>query len=490
MRYSKVDSINKITFLNRLLSKKEKFLSKIIELDQHKQLLLLALPMILSNITVPLLGLVDTAVIGHLPHAYFLGGSTIGAMIITSVIWLCGFLRMSTTGLSAQAFGENNSNKNLLVLFRGISVAFVIGLILILMQTPFINGALHLAGGSEKVQLYARQYSEIRLWGFPAALANLTILGWLIGNHQTKAVMWLLIVTNLINVCLDLLFVFVFHWQVQGVAFATLIAEYSGMFLGLSLITLRYKTSIVAFFTSSKHKSDHLLTFLFAPLFASLLEKASLSIYFTLNRDILIRTLCLEACFIFITFQGAKLGDNVVAANAILLNFLLLISFGLDGIANATEAIVGKAWGKRDFNTLKNTVNIALLWTAIFALSYSLLFAFAGKSLLLLISDIPSVVDYAEKYLSWMVWLPIAACWCYLFDGVYVGMMKAKVMRNSMIIATFGCFFPVWWLLNSTLSPEYSNHALWAAFLVFMLARGITLAWHFRANVLTSQGEN
>jgi len=462
-----------------LPSNKDKFLSKIIELDQHKQLLLLALPMILSNITVPLLGLVDTAVIGHLSHAYFLGGSAVGAMIITSVIWLCGFLRMASTGLSAQALGEQHNDKNLLVLFRGISVAFVIGLAFIFVQSPFINGALYLAGGTEQVQFYARQYSEIRVWSFPAALANLTILGWLIGNHQTKAVMWLLIVTNLINVCLDLLFVFVFHWQVEGVAYATLIAEYSGMFLGLFLIFLRYKAVIRVFFISHQSKEDNLLV----AFFTSLLERSSLLTYFSLNRDILIRTLCLETCFIFITFQGAKLGDNVVAANAILLNFLLLISFGLDGIANATEAIVGKAWGEHNIHKLKTTVKIALLWTVIFALGYSLLFALAGKSLLLLISDIPSVVDYAEVYLPWMVLLPIAACWCYLFDGVYVGMMKAKVMRNSMIMATFGCFFPLWWLLKSTLSPEYGNHALWAAFLLFMLVRGITLAWHFNIKI-------
>ena len=432
---------------------------KITNLDQHKQLLLLALPMILSNITVPLLGLVDTAVIGHLPYAYFLGGSTIGAMIITSVTWLCGFLRMSTTGLSAQAFGSGNSDENLLVLFRGISVAFAVGFLLIIIQTPFIDGALHLAGGSEQVQFYARQYSEIRIWGFPAALANLTILGWLIGNHQTKAVMWLLIITNLINVCLDLLFVFVFHWQVQGVAFATLIAEYSGMLIGLTLIFVHYKTAIVKFF----NKGEHLLV--------TLLERASLLNYFALNRDILIRTLCLEVCFIFITFQGARLGDNVVAANAILLNFLLLISFGLDGIANATEAMVGKAWGERNVSKLKSTVNIALLWTGVFALGHSLLFALAGNRLLHLISDIPSVVNYAENYLVWVVVLPVVACWCYLFDGVYIGMMKAKVMRNSMVVATFGCFFPLWWLLKNFLSPENGNHALWAAFLLFMLIR-------------------
>jgi len=447
-------------------------LPKFTDLDQHKQLLLLALPMILSNITVPLLGLVDTAVIGHLSHAYFLGGSTIGAMIITSVIWLCGFLRMSTTGLSAQAFGLNDIDKNLFTLFRGLAVAIIISLIFFVLQSPFINITLYLAGGSEQVTFYARQYSEIRLWSFPASLGNLVILGWLIGNHQTKAVMWLLISTNLINVFLDLLFVFSFQWQVQGVAWATLIAEYCGMLMGLGIIFSRYKESIKILLLKN------------STLFLSLIERSSLLHYFKLNRDILIRTLCLEICFIFITFQGARLGDDVIAANAILMNFLLLISFGLDGIANATEAMVGKAHGENNNIKLKNTVKIALVWTGIFAAFYSLLFAFAGEFLLTLISDIPSVVNFAKDYLVWMVLLPVISCWCYLFDGVYIGLMQAKAMRNSMIIATFGCFFPCWWLLKIALPTLNGNHALWAAFSLFMLARGITLAWHYKLLLL------
>ena len=432
--------------------------------------------MILSNITVPLLGLVDTAVIGHLPNAYYLGGSTIGAMIITSVIWLCGFLRMSTTGLSAQALGREHSDENILVLFRGLVVALGVGGILILGQTPFINTALSLSGGSDEVQFYARQYSEIRVWGFPAALANLVILGWLLGNHQTKAVMWLLIITNLVNVCLDLLFVFVFNWQVQGVALATLLAEYSGVFLGLYIVLSRYKVTIKMLLGNT------------VDLLRKLLAKDILLSYFKLNRDILIRTLCLEVCFIFITFQGAKLGDDIVAANAILMNFLLLISFGLDGIANATEAIIGKvqgaseAQGEKNTKKLKETINVALFWTVNFALFYTLLFAVAGEFLLSMITDIPSVLQVAKEHLIWMIWLPIIACWCFLYDGVYIGLMQAKAMRNSMIIATFGGFFPIWYLLK-----DYGNHGLWAAFSLFMLARGVTLAWHLNYRVL---GEN
>ena len=427
--------------------------------------------MILSNITVPLLGLVDTAVIGHLSHAYYLGGSTIGAMFITSITWLCGFLRMSTTGLSAQAFGAKSIEKNLLVLIRGLTVAFALGLILILLQQPYLNAALYLSGGSEEVQFYARQYSEIRIWGFPASLGNLVILGWLIGNHQTKSVMWLLMITNVTNVILDLVFVYGFHWQVQGVALATLIAEYCGMIFGLSIIFVRYKSAFNSLFKNSQL------------LITSLIERASLLNYFNLNRDILIRTLCLEICFIFITFQGARLGDNVVAANAILMNFLLLISFGLDGIANATEALVGKAQGENNSKKLQSSVNIALFWTGVFALAYSLLFIFSGKQLLALISDIPPVIAFAQEYLFWMMLMPIIACWCYLFDGVFIGLMQAKAMRNSMIISTFGCFFPLWWAMQYYLPKDMGNHAIWAAFSLFMLARGGTFAWYYHMKI-------
>jgi len=418
--------------------------------------------MVLSNITVPLLGLVDTAVIGHLEHAYFLGGSTIGAMLITSVVWLCGFLRMSTTGLSAQSLGLGNVSKNLLILLRGISLAFFIGILLILLQGPFLDVALTIAGGSEKVQFYANQYAQIRIWGVPAALANLVILGWLIGNQQSKAVMWILIVTNVINICLDLVFVYLFNWQVRGVALASLLAEYSGMLLGIILISRRYSSTLTTLFSNLQQLAKELF------------DKQILRHYFQLNRDILIRTLCLQVCFLFITFQGARLGDTVVAANAILMNFLLLISFGLDGIANAAEAMVGKAHGEKDNKQLKQTVHIALFWSFVFACLYALLFATLGSFLLTMISDIDSVIEFANHYINWMILLPLVSCWCFLYDGVYIGLMQAKVMRNTMVVATFACFFPAWFLLQSL-----GNHGLWAAFSIFMLARGATLAWHF-----------
>jgi MATE family multidrug resistance protein len=426
--------------------------------------------MIFSNITVPLLGLVDTAVLGHLDQSYYLGGSTVGAMIITFVTWLCGFLRMSTTGLTAQALGQKNSQQSLLVLLRGLLVAGIIGGTLIVLQSFYLDLSLGLAGGSEKIQFYAKQYCDIRIWGLPAALSNLVILGWLLGNHKAKAVMWILIATNLINLSLDLLFVLVFNWQVQGVAAATLIAEYSGVILGLTYIVFvklnSQQTTVKNICIQIYSKLDEIKVQLF--------EKLALTHYFQLNRDILIRTLCLEICFVFITFQGARLGDNVVATNAILMNFVLLISFGLDGIANAAEVLVGKAQGQKNLKQRNFVVKVALLWTGLFAVSYSLLFVIAGDFFVGLLTDIPDVVVSTKQYVHWIILLPVLGCWCYLFDGVFVGLMKAKAMRNSMIIATFGCFFPMWWLFQ-----DFGNHGLWAAFSVFLLVRGGTLAWYY-----------
>jgi MATE family multidrug resistance protein len=422
----------------------------------HKQLFALALPMILSNITVPLLGLVDTAVIGHLSEAYFLGATSVGATVITFITWLCGFLRMSTTGLTAQANGANQTSH--VILIRGLAVACLIGFTFILLQQPYINLGLYLAGGSAEVQQFARQYSEIRIYGLPAALCNLVLLGWLLGHHKAKLVMWLLMLTNLCNILLDLLFVIGFDWQVKGVAIATLLSEYSGLVMGL---WFAHKTQLI--------QMNHLTQYLH-----SLRESSGFLAFFKLNRDILIRTLCLELVFVFITFWGARLGDNIVASNAILLNFLLLISFGLDGIANAAEVLVGKAYGAKNTKAVHQAVILSAQWTLIFALGYSVIFLLFHQYLVQWITTIPDVIETTQHYMPWMIILPIVGCWCYLLDGIYIGLLQAKAMRNSMIIATFLGFFPLWFLFQS-----WGNHGLWLAFVLFLGLRGITLAWHY-----------
>jgi MATE family multidrug resistance protein len=435
-------------------------------LDKQKnwQLLTLTLPMILSNITVPLLGLVDTAVIGHLSNAYYLGGVAVGSTIITLILWILGFLRMSTTGLVAQAFGAKDIQGQYRLLLQSASLALILGLSAILLQSPIIALATALSDASAEVQHYSQVYFQIRIWSTPFALLNLALLGWLLGRQQPRAAMWQLIAANLANIVLDLIFVIVFQWGVQGAAFASVIADIIGFSVAASMV---YRE------LAKQGGFD----------FIKLCRQLTLSSYrklLGLNRDIFIRSLCLQLAFAFMTFRGASLGDNTVAANAVLLNLLLLISYGLDGIAYYAEAEVGRAFGENNRLRMTESVTLATLWSSFFALLFMLFFAFSGKEIIALLTSLEPVQRVAEQYLIWVIVMPLLAFGSYLFDGVYIGAAEGKIMRNSMILSTFGVFFPVWILLQPS-----GNHALWAAMSLFMLARSLTLALHYHYRLKT-----
>ncbi|MFB2668600.1 MATE family efflux transporter [Shewanella xiamenensis] len=431
---------------------------------KNRQLFALALPMILSNITVPLLGLVDTAVIGHLSDAYYLGGVALGSTIITLIIWLLGFLRMATTGLVAQAYGANDTASQLKLLVQGAMLATGLGIAVILLQLPILNLALGLSEASMEVERYCREYFQVRVWSTPFALLNLVMLGWLLGRQQPKAAMWQLILANLANIILDVLFVMGFGWGVKGAALASVCADITAFSVALYMVLQQLKLS-------SQFKFDQLRVHLTFAGYGKLLK---------LNSDIFIRSLCLQAAFAFMTFHGAGLGDNTVAANAVLLNLLLLISYALDGIAYYAEAEVGKAYGQKRTQQLHEAVVLAWCWSAITAVGFTLIFSLWGSHIIELLTSIDKVRTTAQTYLIWLVLLPLWSFSSYLFDGVYIGAAQGKVMRNSMIIATFGAFFPTWYLLQSLLPSEQANHALWAAMTAFMLMRSLTLAAHYR----------
>ncbi|MDG5900949.1 MATE family efflux transporter [Shewanella xiamenensis] len=431
---------------------------------KNRQLFALALPMILSNITVPLLGLVDTAVIGHLSDAYYLGGVALGSTIITLIIWLLGFLRMATTGLVAQAYGANDTASQLKLLVQGAMLATGLGIAVILLQLPILNLALGLSEASMEVERYCREYFQVRVWSTPFALLNLVMLGWLLGRQQPKAAMWQLILANLANIILDVLFVMGFGWGVKGAALASVCADITAFSVALYMVLQQLKLS-------SQFKFDQLRVHLTFAGYGKLLK---------LNSDIFIRSLCLQAAFAFMTFHGAGLGDNTVAANAVLLNLLLLISYALDGIAYYAEAEVGKAYGQKRAQQLHEAVVLAWCWSAITAVGFTLIFSLWGSHIIELLTSIDKVRTTAQTYLIWLVLLPLWSFSSYLFDGVYIGAAQGKVMRNSMIIATFGAFFPTWYLLQSLLPSEQANHALWAAMTAFMLMRSLTLAAYYR----------
>ncbi len=426
--------------------------------QKNQQLFALALPMILSNITVPLLGLVDTAVVGHLSDAYYLGGVAIGSTIITLIFWLLGFLRMSTTGLVAQAFGANDLQQQYRLLLQSASLAIGFGIVAILLQSPIISLVSHFSDATHEVQYYGQRYFQIRIWSAPFALLNLALLGWLLGRQQPKAAMWQLIAANLTNIMLDLLFVMGFEWGVEGAALASVIAEMVGFIVAISMV---YRVI-------SKQGGFNVITL------SQSLNLAQYRQLLGLNRDIFIRSLCLQFTFSFMTFKGAALGDEVIAANAVLLNLMLLISYALDGVAYYAEAEVGRAFGEKNRQRMLQSVFLASYWSAIFALLFTLIFALFGHDIIALLTNLTSVREQAEQYLLWVIFMPLLAFGCYLFDGVYIGAAKGKIMRNSMIVSTFVIFLPTWLLLQTT-----GNHGLWAAMSLFMLTRSLTLGWHY-----------
>lgn len=414
----------------------------------------LAGPMIVSNISIALLGLVDTAVIGHLDEAYYLGGIAIGAVIFDFIYWGMGFLRMSTTGLTAQVHGRNDNTACRTILVQSLLTAFFIALIVLIFQKHIADLALLLLEGSEKVTFYARTYFEWTIWGAPAVLSLLVMTGWFLGMQNAKATLMVAITVNIINVILDFVFVFGFDMNVRGVALASVISLYIGMFLAIFLVFRELRIN----------QGEWLIV--------DILHMQRLREILALNHDIFIRTICLILVFAFFTRQGAKQGDVILAANAVLLNFQALMALGLDGFANATEALVGKAIGSKNRVAFVDNVKTATFWSFIVATSFALIFVIAGKPMINLLTDISSIRIEAYQYLPWMMLSPIVAVWCFLLDGIFIGATRAKEMRNSMLISTFLVFLPAWYVLQG-----YGNHGLWLAFIIFFVARGLTLAY-------------
>ncbi|MEF1312101.1 MATE family efflux transporter DinF [Vibrio mytili] len=422
----------------------------------HRQVLALAIPMVLSNITVPLLGLVDAAVIGHLEHAWYLGGVALGSTMISVTFWLLGFLRMSTTGLAAQSYGRDDGKQLALVFMQGTLMALLFALLFLIAHNPIADVIFTWSDASPEVKHYGMQYFSVRVWSAPAALLNFVLLGWLLGTQNSKAPMWMVIITNLINIAFDVLFVMGLGWKVEGAALASVIADYSGMGFGLVCVWKTWQEKQLP-----------------SPKTLLVETQNGLGRFVKLNRDIFLRSLCLQAAFSFMTFQGASFGDDVVAANAVLMSFLMIISYGMDGFAYAMEAMVGKAIGAKDRQQLSVSLVGTFFWSFIICLGLTVVFSLAGSQLIAMITSIVQVQQQAEEYLPWLVAMPLVSMWCFLLDGVFVGATKGKDMRNSMFVAT-SVFFVVFYLFSG-----WENHALWLAMTSFMLMRGIGLGLIF-----------
>lgn len=415
--------------------------------DTRQRLFALAVPMILSNLSVPLVTLVDSAVVGRLPHAYQLGAVAVGGSIYTMLVWTCGFLRMGSTGFAAQAAGRNDQQALRYILLQSLMLVVVLTVLCLAIALPLLPYVLQWMDTSGDLQELAQQYVLIRLYGLPAALMMHVLAGWLLGLQNARAALWMLLLANTVNIVLDIYFVFGLHWEVAGAARASVIAEWSGAVLGL-VLAWRYVDK------------GPLLNF-----WQHLLRWASWRPLLAVNRDILIRSLALQAVFFTVTFQGARLGDNTVAANALLLNGLLLCSYALDGLAHALEALTGHALGKNDKRALQRALCLVSIYSLLASTVFALLFWLFGDLFIALQTNILSVQETASHYLIYLALLPLITVWSYVMDGLFIGATRAREMRNSMLLAVLVCA-PIAWLLH-----DLGNHGLWIAFLLFMALR-------------------
>jgi MATE family multidrug resistance protein len=419
---------------------------------RHRRVWRLAAPIILSGLSVPLLGAVDTAVVGRLPDAAYIGGVALGAMIFDFLYWGFGFLRMATTGFTAQAEGARDAFERGAALDRSLVLALALGLAILLLQAPAGWLAFSLLEGSPGVETQAHLYFTIRVWSAPATLANYALLGWLLGRQRTDLVLAVELALNAINILLDILFVLGFGWAVAGVATASVLAEYAALAVGL---WLAFRLGHRFAWWSAR-----------ARLFARRPMQALLSV----NGNVFIRTLSLVAGFALFTATGARLGDETLAANAILMNFFAFIAYGLDGFAHTAQAMVGAATGAGSRRLYRQAILDTTLWALLLAAAASLALAVAGSRLIELYSVNELVRSTAKTYLPWMVAMPLLSVWCFQLDGIFIGATRSREMRNGMILALLGDLVALWILV-----PLWGNHGLWLSMVIFVGLRGFTL---------------
>ena len=420
---------------------------------EHRRVWRIAGPIILSNVSVPLLGAVDTAVVGHLDSPVYLGGVAIGTLIFNYVYWGFGFLRMGTTGLAAQALGVRDGQEIWATLHRGFVIAAVLSVLVIALQVPIVGMALWLVDASVPVEALAGEYFRIRIWAAPAALANYVVLGWLIGLQRAGSALTIQVFMNGLNVVLDLVFVIGFGWDVKGVALASALSEYTAIVLGLFLC--------VRVLRAERAQRN-------ATVLWDVMRFRRLA---AINGDIFIRTLFLISAFAVFTAQAAEMGDAILAANALLLNFQMFLSYALDGFAHAASALVGGAAGARDRTAFRRSVVASTLWAAGTALVFIMAYASAGRLIVDVLTGLQDVRHESYVYLPWLIASPLISVWSFQLDGVYIGATETRLMRNTMVLSFLGYVGAL-----ALLVPAYGNHGLWAALMFFMALRGITLA--------------
>ncbi len=421
----------------------------------HRRVLAISIPIVLANATVPILGAVDTAVVGQLGQAAPIGGVGIGAIILSAIYWVFGFLRMGTTGLTSQAHGAGQTGEVAAMLTRALMIAFAGGAVIIALQVLIFRGAFLISPASAEVEALARDYMAVRVWSAPAIIALYGVTGWLIAQERTRAVLVLQVVMNGVNILLDLWFVLGLDWGVTGVAWATFIAEWSGLALGLWLCRAAFRVPAWRDWPR-------------------IFDPVRLRLMMAVNRDILLRSLMLQGIFVSFLFIGGDFGDVTLAANQVLLQFLHITAYALDGFAFAAEALVGQAVGRGDRARLRRGAILSSLWGAVVTLALCAVFALGGGAIIDLMTTAENVRQEARLYLIYMIFAPAFGLASWMLDGIFIGATRAADMRNMMAIS-----LAIYIAAAMLLVPSLGNHGLWLSLLISFVARGITLGLRY-----------
>lgn len=422
----------------------------------RQKVLAIALPMTMASMSTPLLGLVDTAILGHLEVAHYLAAVAAGSSVLTMLFWLFGFLRMGSTGLTARAWGTGDHNRCLELLAQSLVLAVLLGIVLVLFQQPLLTTALDLIKPSNEVRLLAFEYCQIRIFAAPATFGTLCAMGWLLGLQRAKATLLLVLFTNLANICLDFLFILGLNMNSEGAAWASFTAELLGFLLALVLVAMQL---------SEMHGSINKRHLRQWSRYRELLR---------VNRHLFIRTACLVFTMTFFTAQGARQGDDILAANAILMQLLLLVSYTQDGFAHAAESLTGHAVGTNDLDNFYHICKEVTLWGLGISCAATAAYLLFPSAIITIFTDLPEVITATQHYWPWLTTLPLAGVLCFTADGIFIGAGKTRAMQNTMLLATFGLFMPLWFF-----SRPMGNHGLWLAYFSFLTIRSLLMSGMF-----------
>ncbi len=422
----------------------------------NREILRLAIPNIISNISVPLLSTVDTALMGRM-SALHIGAVGIGSMIFNFIYWNFGFLRMGTTGITAQAFGRKDTSDMMLTLGRAMLCALILALLVLLLQVPFSQASFYLMNVSAEQYEMVSEYFFIRIWAAPATIGLYAMMGWYFGMQNAIYPLILTVVINVVNIAFNFLFILQYNMDIDGVAWGTVIAQYAGLLLAFGLFLYKY-------------------SYLLAELHSRLLfQLAALKKFLLVNRDIFIRTLCLTFAFAFFYSQSAEQGELLLAVNVILLQFFNWMAYGVDGFAFAAESLVGKYHGAANKPQTFRAIRYSFYWGMLLALLFALLYGLGHAPLLRVFTDQELVIAAAQPFLWWVIALPLISTPSFIWDGIYIGLTASRAMRDTMLLSLLVFILSFYWL-----DRAYGNHGLWMAMLSFMAARGVVQWIYFR----------